>query len=67
VLRPSFPEGCSIVDKDLVPGFDLLCCLKHHVELSRTVINIWGQCFFSPLRNRPIDRPHNPSLWTASL
>ena len=37
VLRPSVPEGCSIVDEDLTPSFDLLRCLKHHVELSRTI------------------------------
>ena len=37
VLRPSFPEGCSIVDKDLALGLDLLRCLKHHMQLPRAI------------------------------
>ena len=37
LLRPSDPEGSSVVDQNLSPSPDLLDRLKHHVDLSRAI------------------------------
>ena len=49
-----------LVDKDGDPRPML-------VDRDGEITLTWNGDLFSPLRNEPIVRPHNPSLWTASL
>jgi hypothetical protein len=49
-----------LVDKDGDPRSML-------VDKDGEITLPWNGELFSPLRNEPIVRPHNPSLWTASL